>query len=96
MHQVRFAASAVRDLQRMREFLRHKNPAAAQRAGQAIAQALQVLGHQPLMGRPVEDLPDNYREWIIDFGNTGYVARYRVDAQAVVVLAVRHQKEAGF
>jgi plasmid stabilization system protein ParE len=42
------------------------------------------------------DLPEAFREWIIDFGDSGYVARYRLDADAIVVLAVRHQKEAGF
>jgi len=33
---------------------------------------------------------------IIDFGDSGYVARYRLDAHNVIILAVRHQKEAGF
>ncbi len=42
------------------------------------------------------DLVEAFREWIIDFGDSGYVARYRLDADAIVVLAVRHQKEAGF
>lgn len=48
------------------------------------------------MGRLVEDLPEQYREWLIDFGDSGYVARYRIDDAAVTILAVRHQKEAGF
>jgi len=49
-----------------------------------------------IMGRPVEDMDDEFRDWIIDFGDTGYVASYRVDQQSVLILAVRHQKEAGF
>ncbi len=38
------------------------------------------------------------RELIIAFGDTGYVALYRHDPSndAVVVLAFRHQKEAGY
>lgn len=48
------------------------------------------------MGRLVEDLPEQYREWPIDFGDSGYVARYRFDGDAVTILAVRHQKEAGY
>ena len=34
---------------------------------------------------------------VIDFGDSGYVARYRVvpDTDTVIILAVRHQKEAG-
>jgi len=58
--------------------------------------AVQVLGLQPHIGRPVEDLPEEFREWVIDFGDSGYIARYRIDADAVTVLAVRHQKEVGF
>jgi plasmid stabilization system protein ParE len=96
MPQVRYAPGAIRDLQRLREFLRLKNPAAAQRAGETIVKAVQILGHQPQVGRPVEDMPDEYREWLIDFGDSGYVAKYRIDGDAVTILAVRHQKEAGY
>jgi plasmid stabilization system protein ParE len=96
MPQVRFASGAVRDLQRLREFLRLKNPIAAQRAGQTIIKAVQVLGLQPHIGRPIEDMPDEFREWVIDFGDSGYVARYHLDVDAVTILAVRHQKEVGF
>lgn len=96
MPQVRFAPQAIRDLERLREFLRPKNPVAAQRAGEVIVNAVQVLGLQPQLGRPIEDMPDEFREWIIDFGDSGYVARYRIGPDAVTILAVRHQKEAGF
>jgi len=48
------------------------------------------------MGRLIEDLPEQYREWPIDFGDSGYVARYRLDGDTVTILAVRHQKEAGY
>lgn len=37
-----------------------------------------------------------YWEWLIDFGGSGYVALYHHDGQTAVVLAVRHQKEAGY
>lgn len=96
MPQVRYSPSAVRDLHRLREFLRHKNPAAARRAGDIILKAMQVLGLQPHIGRPIEDMPDEFREWVIDFGDSGYVARYRIDLGGVTILAVRHQKEVGF
>ena len=96
MPQVRFAPPAIRDLERLREFLRPKSPIAAKRAGEVIVRALQVLGSRPQLGRPIEDMPDEFREWIIDFGDSGYVARYRIDLDAVTILAVRHRKEAGF
>jgi plasmid stabilization system protein ParE len=96
MPQVSYAPGAIRDLQRLREFLRPKNPVAARRAGETIMKAVLVLGLQPQIGRPVEDMPDEYREWLIDFGDSGYVARYRFDGDSVTILAVRHQKEAGY
>ncbi len=90
---IRFAPGAVRDLQRLREFLRPKNPVAAQRAGAAIVQAVQVLGLQAKIGRPIEGMPEAYREWVIDFGGSGYVACYRLDGDGVTILALRHPKE---
>ncbi|MBB3192334.1 type II toxin-antitoxin system RelE/ParE family toxin [Halomonas cerina] len=96
MPQVIFAPAALRDLERLREFLRPKNPAAAERAAKSIIQGIQELGKFPNIGRPIEELPEEYREWLIDFGDSGYIARYRLDGDTVVVLAVRHQKEAGF
>ncbi|MFO8127275.1 type II toxin-antitoxin system RelE/ParE family toxin, partial [Yoonia sp.] len=53
-------------------------------------------GAHPRLGRMVDDLPEEYREWLIDFGDSGYVVRYRVDEAAVTILAIRHQKEAGY
>lgn len=96
MPQVKYAPAAIRDLQRLREFLRPKNPVAAKRAAETIMHAMHVLGQQPQIGRPVEDMSNEYREWLIDFGDNGYVARYRFDGDAVTILAVRHQKEVGY
>lgn len=97
MPQVRFAPAALQDLERLREFLRPKNPAAARRAAAVIVKSVQTLEHQPHIGRLVEDLPPVFREWLIEFGDSGYVARYRHDGgELVTVLAIRHQKEAGF
>jgi len=96
MPQVIFAPAALRDLQRLRDFLCPKNADAARRTGEAIRQGVQVLSAHPRMGLLVDDLPEQYREWLIDFGDSGYVARYRIDDDAVIILAVRHQKEVGF
>jgi plasmid stabilization system protein ParE len=91
-----FAPAAIRDMQRLRDFLRPKNPDAARRAGEAIRQGVRILGAHPQMGRLVDGLPEQYREWLIEFGDSGYVARYRAGDDTVAILAVRHQKEAGF
>ena len=44
----------------------------------------------------MEDLPDGFREWIIDFGDSGYVVRYHLGEDEVTILAIRHQREAGY
>ena len=91
-----WSPSALRDVQRLYRFLATKNPDAARRAVKAMRAEVEVLALQPAIGRPIEDLPEAFREWVIDFGDSGYVARYRIDAEVVTILAVRHQKEVGF
>ena len=87
---------ALLDLQFLYRFLAAKNLDAAKRAVKAIHQGVKVLGLHPGLGRPIEDMSVEFREWIIDFGDSGYVARYRIDPDAVAILAVRHQKEVGY
>ncbi|MCL2297465.1 MAG: type II toxin-antitoxin system RelE/ParE family toxin [Proteobacteria bacterium] len=96
MPSVRWSPVALRDVQRLYRFLARKNPDAAQRAVTAIRQGAQMLKEQADIGRPIENMPEQIREWLIDFGDSGYVVRYRIDAaKSVMVLAVWHQKEAG-
>ena len=47
-------------------------------------------------GRPAEDMEVEYRELVIGRGNSGYVVLYRYDGAIAVILAVRHQKQAGY
>jgi plasmid stabilization system protein ParE len=96
MPQLIWSPQALLDVQRLYRFLAPKNQDAAKRAVTAIRQSVKVLSLQAGMGRPVEGMDDEFRDWIIDFGDSGYVARYRPDAEKVIILAVRHQKEAGF
>jgi len=91
-----WSRSALLDVQRLYRFLAPRNPDAARRAVKTLRNGVKVLGLQPGVGRPIDDLPDEFREWIIDFGDSGYVARYRIDSEAITILAVRHQKEVGF
>jgi plasmid stabilization system protein ParE len=74
-----------------------KNPQAAIRAGQAIHQQFTLLESEPEIGRPLDDVPE-MRELIIPFGGSGYVALYHLDmsTDSVLILAFRHQKEAGY
>ena len=86
---------ALQDVQHVYRFLALKNISAAKRAVKSFRQSVRVLAQQPNLGRPVQDMDDAFRDWVIDFGDGGYVARYRVDRQSVIILAVWHQKEAG-
>jgi plasmid stabilization system protein ParE len=87
---------ALRDVQRLYRFLAEKSPEAAKRAVKVIRDGVSVLSRQPGVGRPVEDMDPEFREWLIDFGDSGYVARYHWSGQTAVILAVRHQREAGY
>jgi plasmid stabilization system protein ParE len=96
MSRLIWSPSALLDVQRLYRFLAPRNPEAAKQAVQAIRQGVKVLEQQSGVGRPVEDMDDEFRDWIIDFGESGYVARYRIDQQSITNLAVRHQREVGF
>jgi plasmid stabilization system protein ParE len=91
-----WSPSALADVQRLYRFLAPKNGAAARRAIQTIRTGVKILAHQPRLGRPVEDMAAEFREWLIDFGNSGYVVLYRLDGDKISILAVRRQKEAGY
>lgn len=60
-----------------------------------ILDALQVLTHQPGIGRPVEG---GLRELIISRRRSGYLARYEFDEHRdlVLVARIRHQRESGY
>jgi len=48
------------------------------------------------MGRPVDELPLEFREWVIEFGSGAYVALYHFDKKEVVILAGKHGRDAGY
>jgi plasmid stabilization system protein ParE len=81
---------------RLHDFLVPKSRESARRAVQSIRQGVKALNHHPEIGRPIEDLPPEFREWVIEFGHGAYVALYHFDGKQVVILAVRHGREAGY
>jgi plasmid stabilization system protein ParE len=95
--QVIVTEGAAQGLERCRRFLAVKTPDAAKRAGQAIERQFLLLETDPDIGRPFPEMPE-LRELVIAFGDSGYVALYHHEpaADAVYVLAFRHQKEAGY
>ena len=86
--------AAITDLERLREFLADKNPAAAQQAVVAMVAAAESLQTFPERGRPSG--VGNIRELIVPFGRSGYVLRYAYSAAAdeAVILRIWHGREA--
>jgi plasmid stabilization system protein ParE len=88
-------AGAQADLERLVDFLLAADAAAAAETASLIFDALAILESHPLIGRPAEG---GLRELLISRGRSGYVAlyEYREAQDLVVILTVRHQREAGF
>lgn len=96
MSRLIWSPPALADVQRLYRFLLLKDEDAAQRAIKTIRAGVKILALQPEAGRPIADMEPEFREWLIDFGGSGYIALYRFDGETATILAVRHQKEAGY
>ena len=86
---------AADDLEALIDFLLSDMPEHAVQTVDLIMDALNIVQNHPNIGRPVQH---PLRELVISRGRTGYVALYEYDAQAdvAVVLAIRHQRQAGY
>ncbi|WP_303193336.1 type II toxin-antitoxin system RelE/ParE family toxin, partial [uncultured Desulfovibrio sp.] len=62
----------------------------------AIREKVLLLEQFPNAGRPADDMEPEYRELLIPFGGAGYVLVYEVLGNSVYILALKHQKEAGY
>jgi len=90
-----YTEQALRDLERLTDFFRESEPVAAHEAPALVTEAIEVLRNHPFIGRPSDS---GLRELVISRGKSGYLALYRFQRSldAVVVLAIRHQREAGY
>lgn len=95
MARLEIAGPAHDDLDRLVEFLAEHDLEAARAARDIIFDGLQILQRHPLIGRPAQH---GMHELVISRGKSGYVALYHYveNEDAVLVLAIRHQREAGF
>ncbi len=96
MSRLIWSPSALLDIQRLYKFLAEKNTDAARKAVKSIREGVKIIAQQPAIGRPVAEMVPEFREWLIDFGGSGYVVFYHLNEKAAVILAVRHQREAGW
>ena len=89
------SVDAAQDLEELVDFLRTHQAEYAVETIDLILNALNILEQHPHIGRLVQN---QLRELIISRGKTGYVALYEYDeaADVVLVLAILHQREAGY
>ena len=88
-----WSVPALAGVQRIYRFLAQKNDAAAKHALTAIREGVKTLVTHPQVGRLAEDMDETFRDWPINFGDSGYVVLYRNEGDFVTILSLRHQKE---
>lgn len=95
MARVEITAHALADLERLFDFIAAEHPGRARQQLRSVRRAFELLGDHPLIGREAED---GRRELVLSRGRYGYIAKYRWIAaeDVVLILAVRHQLEAGY
>ena len=83
---------AQADIQCRYNFLRARDPMAAERAIRAMQLGAQRLLEFPHLGRRMDDETER-REVSVPFGAGAYVLRYRMHDATIVVLRVWHSRE---
>ena len=98
-YRVRFTRQAESDLLRLYDFLLEHDVDTADRALDAIREALRLLEQFPFSCRKAAAglHGPRLREMVISFGASGYVALFEIeDASTVTVTAIRHQRESDY
>lgn len=95
MARIELAPEVGDDFDRILDHLARHEIAGSGARIQEIIEAINVLTHSPLIGRPANN---DKRELVIGRRAHGYVALYRyvVEIDTVFILAVRSQREAGY
>ena len=96
MPRLKWSQPALLDAARLHAFLAPNSRDAAQRAIKAIRHGVKALGKHPEIGRPVEEMALEFREWVIEFGSGAYIVIYHYDGKQIVILGIRHGREAGY
>lgn len=96
-YRVRFTKDAEADLVRLYDVILSRDEtdwAVADRALDAIKNAIKSLEISPFSCRKANPSDPFLRELVIPFGSAGYVALCEIDDdETVTILAVRHQRE---
>lgn len=91
MPRLTWLPEALRDVDRLHQFLREKDRGAAASAAARILEGAEALAEHPRLGRPMQD---GRREWVVRFGAGAYVLRYRLTPEGdPVIVRVWHSWE---
>lgn len=94
MPRVIWSPSAAASFKQIHSFLKKHDPQAANKAASIIRSHVRTLLQHPFAGRPASDPQTGEREYIIPFGDSGYILLYSIVYQGILVRAIRHQKQA--
>ena len=89
-YRITVAPKARADLLRLNAFLAGQSDAAARRAMDAIDAGLRSLGEMP---DRAPERSAGMREFVIRFGQSGYVVQFRVMDDTVVIARIHHMRE---
>ena len=86
-----WSSTARYDLMRLREFIQSENPRSAKRSSEKIIKATKLILDNPAIGTRLEGRED--RELYTPFGKNGYILRYQIIDQKIVILKIWHTRE---
>lgn len=97
-YEVRLTDEAREDLVRLHTFFADHSPGLAQSALRSIERGFEFIAEFPWSCRASTAIVrPRFRELVISFGTTGYVALFEIEGdEFVTVLAVRNQRESDF
>jgi len=94
MPQIVYTEAFINDFERLFAFLNEKNPSAAQKLAALLEEKLEVLATIP----KAFAFFGEFRLYMLEFGSSGYAILYDYaeNADKIIMLRMKHQKEAGF
>ena len=93
MPRIIYTPAAISDLVRLVKFLSTKDKMVAKRAISIIRSEIEKAAILPDRYLPVPDLM-HFREIIIDFGSSGFIARFRHEqGDDIFIVRIKHQLE---
>ena len=87
---LRFSKQAVEDLKRLKSFIACKNPIAAERTSNKLADKIETLTENPKIGIAV---PGDTTDSIRDLHADDYTVRYIENSTELFILKIWHDKE---